>query len=424
MGSNQSAPSAASPVADLRNKKRHLIVRDTVRLVGLFLTAALVVGVTFLLFHSFTSHREDLAVRWYDRGVKALAAGKPEQAVGALRAALNYAPDDRDYELQLARALAAAGHVEEANAYFTTLWTAQPGNGLINLELARLAARRNDPANAVRHYRAAIDGSWQQDAPEERQAVRMELVHYLLGRNDTTSARTELLILSEDLPTGRGMRLQVAALMEQAGAFNSAYRLYETVLRHAPANFTALSGAGSMAYQLENYQHARTLLQRALERRREVDKAGPAEVAQLKSMLLNATRILQLDPSDQLPLAERIQRVLYARKTAKARLDSCMSSASLSGLANAGLANAGLANAGLIDLANRWQTDAPNGTAARLRRNPDLIQQEMQLVFDTEQTVNQYCGPAVGDDALLMMLSQAGEPAASATTTAEHGGQR
>lgn len=412
MRSNSSAPAVVPLSADLRNKRRHLIVRDTVRLIGLSLTVVALVGVTLLLFHSFTIHREELAVRWYSRGVTALEQGRPEQAVGALRAALNYAEGNREYELQLARALAAAGHTDEAYAYFSTLWASQPGRGIINLELARLSAKRNEPANAIRDYRAAIDGSWEKNAPEQRQAVRMELIHYLLARKDYATARTELLILSEDLPTGRGMRLQVASLMEQAGASNSAYRLYVQILRQAPYNFDALVGAGRSAYELANYQHARILLLRALARRREVEKADPAQVAQLNSMLANSSRILQLDPSDQLPLRDRVQRVLYARKTARARMNSCMSSGSLQGLANAGL----------VELVKRWQVDSAHVTTAYLMRNPDALQQEMDLVFDTELTVNQYCGPATGDDALLMMLAQANEPASAANS--EQGGQR
>ncbi|MHB1023862.1 MAG: tetratricopeptide repeat protein, partial [Acidobacteriaceae bacterium] len=412
--SSPPAPAVAPLTAELRNKKRKLIVRDTVLLVSLALTTVVLVGVTLLLFHSFRRHREELAIRWYTRGETALAQGHPEQAVGALRAALNYAEGNRDYELQLARALAAAGHTEEANAYFTTLWASQPGSGIINLELARLAVKRKEQADAVRDYRAAIDGSWGADAPEKRRAVRMELIQYLLAHQDYTSARTELLILSEDLPSNRGMRQEAAALMEQAGALNSAYRLYMEVLHQTPNNFNVLIGAGRTAYELENYQHARNLLQRALSQHHEVAKANVAQIAQLKTMLQNASRILQLDPSDQLPLRDRVNRVLYARKTAKARLNSCMASASLPGLANAGL----------VGLSDRWQADAANATATKLMRNPDQLQQEMQLVFDTEQTVNQYCGPATGDDALLLMLSQANEPASAAINPPEQGGQR
>lgn len=105
----------------------------------LLAVAASLFTLTYWYVHSFESRREALAMRWFSRGEKAMLDGKPELAIDDLRTALHYAPNDMNYRLRLAQALATAGHVNQAFVYFRNLWDAEPGNGLLNLELARLS---------------------------------------------------------------------------------------------------------------------------------------------------------------------------------------------------------------------------------------------------------------------------------------------
>lgn len=120
--------------------RRRLILRDSLTFLSLTLFTLALFTVTLFLFRSFAAHRIDLGQRWSDRGRTALAKGQSEQAIAALRTALSYSPGERSYELLLAQALAAAGHTEEAYNYFSGLWDSAPGDGFINLQLARLAA--------------------------------------------------------------------------------------------------------------------------------------------------------------------------------------------------------------------------------------------------------------------------------------------
>ena len=140
--------------------KRRLILRDALTFLSLALITVVLFAVTLFLFRTFAAHREELAQRWAARGQAAIASGHPDQAIVALRAALSHAPGERSYELRLAQALDDAGHTEEAYNYFLGLWETQPGNGLINLSLARLAAKKNDMQAAINYYRAAIYGTW------------------------------------------------------------------------------------------------------------------------------------------------------------------------------------------------------------------------------------------------------------------------
>ena len=72
--------------------KRRLILRDALTFLSLALITAVLFAVTSFLFHSFATHRAELAERWAARGRAAIASGHPDQAIVALRAALSHAP--------------------------------------------------------------------------------------------------------------------------------------------------------------------------------------------------------------------------------------------------------------------------------------------------------------------------------------------
>ena len=75
-------------------------------------------------------------------------------------------------QLALAQALAASGHVNEAENYFLNLWQSRPGDGLINLQLARLERSRGREQQATEYYRAAVFGTWDGDALTRRRDTR------------------------------------------------------------------------------------------------------------------------------------------------------------------------------------------------------------------------------------------------------------
>src|ERR1700761_5224285 len=79
-----------------RQQRQKLILRDSLALLSLFAIAIVLFSVTLFLFHSFTVHRQEVAKRWLQRGESALHANQPLVAIDALRAALAYAPDDKN----------------------------------------------------------------------------------------------------------------------------------------------------------------------------------------------------------------------------------------------------------------------------------------------------------------------------------------
>jgi len=369
--------------------KRRLILRDTLTFLSLLLITAVLFGVTLFLFRSFTAHRAELAQRWSSRGQAALNSGHPEQAIVALRTALLYAPGEHTTELLLAQALGDAGHIEESYNYFLGLWETEPGDGFINLRLARLAAVKRDVQGAVNYYHASIYGTWEGDGTVRRREVRLELARYLIAQHNDSSAQTELLIAGGNAPDDVPLELTLAKLLQEAGSPSNALRYYEKVLAQDPKNEEALVAAGGLEYEAGSFDDAHRLLEQAA---REQEMNSP----EVRTMLDNSARILALEPSKKLPDRERVARILNAREIAKRRFDSC----------NAQAAAANELSSPLQDLGAEWASKEAALSREALLEDAAGQDATVKLIFDTEVQTAKICGAPTGDDSLLLTLAK------------------
>ena len=380
-----------------RLAKRRLVFKDTLALSGILVVTCVLAVLTWLLFGSYSQHQSDAAARWKRRGEIALAQGNPMAAVFDLRAALSYAPDDRSTEIELAGALADAGRLQEAAAYFSTLWEKEPGSGTINLQLARVAARQQQTAIALEHYHAAIYGTWEGDGTVRRRQVRLELVRYLIQRNKFTDARDELLIAAGN-DTATPALLEVAGLLEAAHAPSDALHQYHEIATRRPVNVLALEGAGQTAFTLGRYRTARSYLEKAI-------AAGSPEHPLVNKSLVEknlqiANAVLASYPSQQLPERERLSRVMRAHELARRRFSDCDDQAA------AQSAPAPAEEQDAMDaLAARWQAARPHLSVDDLATNPQLELAATQLVYDTEQLTNRVCGEPAGANAILLRIA-------------------
>jgi tetratricopeptide (TPR) repeat protein len=381
--------------------RRRLFLRDSLA----FLVLALITGALFLvtlfLFRSFTSHRAELAVRWSGRGRDALRAGRPQEAIVALRTGLSYAPGTRSYELLLAQALEDVGRTDEASNYFMNLWGTQPGDGFINLELARLAAKKNDPRNAVKSYRASIYGTWEGDGVVRRREVRLELARYLIAQHEMNAARIELLIAAGNSPSDPNLNRTLADLLVEAGDMADGLTFYNKVLKDDPKNQAALAGAGRAAYQLGNFAAAHSLLERALEAKASLLEKNASPSGELAGMLASSKRILELRPSGKLRSSERVSRILVDLGIAKKRFSSCAAS----------FGTGDKLPLPLQQLNARWASDGSDDSRAVLSRSAARQDAAVQLIYDTELQTSQFCGAPAGDDALLLLLAKSPDTA-------------
>ncbi len=418
-----------------RRERQRVYLRDTAALGTLLALAVALSFVTYLLFHSFTQHRLMLQARWRARGEAALAGGHPLIAIDELHSALAYAPDDRGLQVELATALAAAGRTQEAQVYFTTLLEAEPGSGVINLQMARLAARTGNVQTAVDHYQASIDGTWLGDAFTRRREIRLELARYLIAQHRDAEAREILLITSGNGPDNYPLQVQVGSLLEQAGSPADALDVYKKAAGRRATRLEGLEGEGRAAAALGRFAQARKILAQAS------GEPGFAKQPQgvregAKAGLNTAEEALALFPGENLPNAERAHRIAHIAALAQARLLSCPAPAvanqpaasptaartnTLAALADhlkvlnplapkaappASAAAAAPADP-LAGLAAR--TSMPTGATleAQLASDPVFAQNTLELAYQTERATAGVCGAPTGEDALLLRIAQA-----------------
>lgn len=329
------------------------------------------------------------------QGQTALSQGHPEQAIASLRMALSYAPDDRSSHLLLAEALADAHHSEEATNYFLSLRDVEPANGFINLELARLARQKGDTSQALAYYRASTLGNWGAGGLTRRREVQLELADYLVQTGDKIGARAELLIAAANAPETASSDVLFGDKLQQTGDPADAQSFYRKAIKLEPRNFDALAKAGRLAYDMGDYQAASSLLTRALREHPKTLEDTP-QLAQLKAAAENATRILYLNPSKDLPADLRAEHLHADAIISRLRFNTCV----------ARFDDAGSIPPPLQSLKDQWQSAAQLINRRSALQDPANQDNLTQLVFNTEIETSQFCGPPTGDDALLLLLAK------------------
>lgn len=401
--------------------RRKLIVQDGLSLLLLVVIAIGIGVLTHYFFQSFRQHRGVLEKRWFDRGEKALAAGRPADAVLAFRSALSLSTANPNYEMALAEALAQAGRTNEAYAYFSGLHNAKPGDGFLNLQLARLSVRKNEPEQAVSFYLGALNGLWYGQGTERRFDIRMELARYLLTLNRPNEAQGQLLAAEGNSLEQPGAVLEIANLLAQAGDPSDAWTAYRRVERQRGAKPTqvleALQGEANVAESMGQYKRAALALDRYSARAGEHPKAS---TAQQKDSVRNRSerlqRMLQLIPFYALPPKQHSERVLHAAAIAHKRYTACLTQLQPSEKSNKKSGNASAQNiaipgisgpdaAELTSLGSRWK-QLEHLRLQNLAGNAPLAESVVAWTGQVETLTAKLCGPPTGDDALLLQLAR------------------
>lgn len=388
-----------------RLAKRRLVFKDTLALLSIFAVTCVLAVLTWLIFRSYSQHQQDAAARWKRRGEEALKHNNAQAAVYDLRTSLGYGPDDPGTEIGLAEGLAKLGtprSLEEAAVYLNTLWEKEPGNGNINLQLARVLARQGQVTNALEHYHAAVYGVWEGHGAVQGRQARLEMVRYQISLGRFNDARGELLIAAGN-DTSTPTLMEAADLLAEAHFPADALHLYQEVAERRPVVLQALEGTGQMAFLLARYRTARTYLDRALNAS---NAAHPLmDRALVEKNLRIASAVMAIYPSLQLPHRERLRRVVRAYELARKRYTECANG--LGGESNgpqngrAQIEN----NDQMTALGNRWESARPRLTVAALVDNAELEQATMQLVYDTEQVTERACGEPTGEDEALLRIA-------------------
>ncbi|MGH9598847.1 MAG: tetratricopeptide repeat protein [Terracidiphilus sp.] len=354
-------------------------------------TLALLTGLAIVLFaavtgisHLYQAQQESLADRWSARGAGDLQAQRYGAAVTDFRTSLLYSRDNFNYQLNLALALVGEKRLDEANTYLLNLWDSQPENGMVNLELGRIAAARGQTDSAIRYYHNAIYSVWPGDQDSERYNTRLELIELELKINAKPLAESELIAMAANLGDDPAEHAEAGELFFDAQDYQRALEQFRLVLKSNRHDAAAITGAGEAAFKLNQYAMAERYLQEA------VTAGDKADELHLKTAQL----VIEMDPfRPQISTADRDRIVVEDFTAADARLQSCGAPGTLSAVPTT-----------LQSLTQDWTKLKPQIVAWRLRRDPDLVNTAMQLVFNIERETGGMCGsPTDADNALLLV---------------------
>ena len=386
-----------------RIQRRRLIVQDSLSLLSLTLITIAIAVLTYFFFHSFEEHRSVLEKRWYDRGQVAMKQGHPAEAVEDFRSALSFQSANPDYQMSLAEALAASGRTEEAAAYFSTLHDAEPGDGYLNLQLARLAVRRGNSQQAIEYYQTALNGFWNGQGTELRLQIRLELAQYLISLARPTEAQGQLLAAEGNSLDNPAALFTIANLLRQADDPVDALNTFQRVERHrnaAPAQVLAsLDAESQIAASMGQYKRAAQALNRYMLRLRQHPTAGtPQQNQAVEQQLEKYQRMLQLIPFDSLPPRLHNERLIQAADIAHQRYQSCLQTLQSHDDPNS-------TNPDLLALGTQW-TALGSPDAHALLGNAPLQDRITAWIGQAETVTAKVCGPPTGDNALLLQIAQ------------------
>jgi tetratricopeptide (TPR) repeat protein len=336
----------------------------------------------------YHAQQNSLGTRWSGRGIADLQAHRYGTAVTDFRTALLYSRDNYSYQLNLAEALLGLKRTNEAYAYLINLWDREPENGLVNLELARIAVQKHETDQALRYYHNAIYAIWPGDQETERRDTRLELIDFLLKINAQPQAQAELIALAANLGHDPSDQARLADLFLQTRDYEHALAAYRQVLKSDSHNSAALAGAGLAAFQLGRYPLSEKYLEAAVA----ADPRDPESAAQLKTTEL----VMRMDPfRRQISAAERARIVVEAFTAAGARMQSCSVTSSIT-----------QPSSSKQSLSDAWTKMKPQVTEPGLRRNPDLVEPAMELVFNIERQTSATCGAPSGPDLALLLIAR------------------
>ena len=372
------------------NDSSRLIHRDIFLLA---LIAAVAVAV-FLFTRAMASKERHLdsqvAASWYHTGEKYLQAGDVKSAIDSLRRATSNDYENSEYHLALANALAQGGHNEEARYALLRLREAAPENSQINLQLARLEAKRGDMGEAVRYYHNALYGLWTgTEVDKQQRKVREELIQFLLKRQQRGQALSELLILEEDVPHEPAAETEVGQLFLQAGDPQHALKHFVRAERMEKHNREALAGAGEASFRMGDYRQAQRYLEAAVAIRDE----GPA-----RDLLSLTKMILSNDPlAPRLAREERNNRLKIDWDQAMLRLNNCMAEHQ----DNKGNTSEELQTLHADALATGQKLQPKS-----LRKDPELLETGVEMIDRIEETTRLSCGEPQGLDQALLLIGR------------------
>ena len=368
----------AAADTDLRSALVHREIFQLLAVIALAVAA-------FLVTRGIARSNREMTLRdaeeWFRRGQQARQMGHLGEAVDDLRRAAVRNRGDKRYLFALADALAVAHDQDGARSVLITLRESEPEDREINLQLARLAAAREDVTEALRFYHNALYAPWPNEMVGPRRTVRIELARFLLGHGQAGEAVAELLALAADMPDELGLHLEMGQLFADAGDQPHALEQFQRALQQDPDNRAALAGAGLAAFHAGDYATARSLLRRL-----------PPDADDARAVRELAELVLSKDPlATRIGSTERRQRLVGDIEYVDQRIGACNENG-----------NGSDASTALADDAEAFKAQLAKPGALE----QDTVEAGVDLIERVEAEIARRCGPITPLDQALALIGR------------------
>lgn len=350
-----------------------LIRREILVLVLLGVTAIAGFFVTRSVAEANSQMRMRDAADWYRAGEDRIASGQVDAAVSALQKASAIDRGNPAYRLALASALSARAEDDPARQLLLGLRQSTPESVAVNLQLARIEARRQNTTEAVAYYRNALHGQWDADQLPDMPRIRVELIRYLLDHGQQGAALPELLVLTANLTDDGPSQAELGQLFARAGDPGRALSHFERAIAADPEDAMALAAAGAAAFAIGDYAAADRYF-----------RAAPQTDA--TNALRTVTRlVLTKDPLlPRLSTRDRRGRLEEGVAHARSRLNACASPTG--GLAPDEVAKLAAFAMETVAFERTLKTIA-------LARTSDVLDDGVRLIWQVENATAGVCGP-------------------------------
>ncbi|HKW75558.1 MAG TPA: tetratricopeptide repeat protein [Terriglobales bacterium] len=327
-----------------------------------------------------------LAAVWYQKGQHALLRRDWSTAVSSFRKATVNDHSNRIYARALADALRRDGRDPEARTLLLELRELSPEDPIINLDLARIEAKENNVAEAVGYYHNALYGIWTgEDVDLQRQAIRRELIRFLIAQSKYDQALAEIVALAAHLPDTVGTQVELGQWFLRAGDATRSAEHFTRALQQQPRKQDALRGAGEAFFKTGDYLSARRALLTVHQR----DSSAQA-------MLDIATRVVSADPLERhLSESERNRRIISDLSAAISGLQACTAKQTTLQQKQT-----------LQSLQPKLDEMRSSLSEKNLKRNPDLVFNTLDLIYETLSAISKSCGDLHGTDLALFLVAQ------------------
>jgi Flp pilus assembly protein TadD len=371
-------------VAEASDIRARLVHQETVRLIQLGILAVAAFFVTRALAVTDREMTRQSGIEWYDRGTRLLTAGDAKGAADAFRRAVVTNRRDPRYALALADALVRQHELEPARAALLALRRTMPEHPEINLQLARLAAARDNVGEAISYYHNALYAPWRPGDESRRRQIRLELIDFLLDQHQANAAISELVALGADAPDDPRVHIELARRFARAGDNRSALAWFQRALRRTPQDTATLMAAGEAAFALGDYRLAHQYF-----RGMPKEGVGTATGRVVDLIITNDPLAVRLGAS------ERRRRLVADIAYAERRLDECRAP-----------------TAGSLDSAAEDLTRRAHLAEKQLqsRRSPDMdtIEAGVALMYELLAAARRSCAETPHDRALILLAQHHG----------------